>query len=295
MSIEPGIYIPITSDYGFKATFGNETDTLFLRTALQALIKSDVPVRDVQFDKNAFEALTAESRSGIFDLVCTDENGSHFIVEMQVGYAPNFVQRMKFYALHKFNTLVERGNFGYADLPKVYVIALLEKNILPTPDYHTVANLRTEKGEIIDTQMTFITVELAKFEIPLPAIQTNLEKLIYTMKTLDKSPFAEYPDFWDEEWLKRAINELNTRKMTAEERYQFARITAKNAEAIYAEKRREAEAKEKGKAEAVVEVKEMVVLNLLRGSDFDAAKIATLAGVSVEFVEEVRQKMAANP
>jgi hypothetical protein len=48
----------------------------------------------VHFDKNAFEALTIDSRSGIFDLACTDENGSQFIVEMQLGLAPHFVQRM---------------------------------------------------------------------------------------------------------------------------------------------------------------------------------------------------------
>lgn len=73
----------------FKATFGNEADDLFLRTALQALIKSDTPIREVHFDKNAFEALTIDSRSGVFDLSCTDENGSQFIVEMQLGYTPS--------------------------------------------------------------------------------------------------------------------------------------------------------------------------------------------------------------
>lgn len=152
--METGIYIPIISDYGFKATFGNETHSLFLRTALQALIKSETPIREVRFDKNVFEALTVDSRSGIFDLSCTDENGSQFIVEMQMGLAPYFVQRMKFYALHKFNTLVERGAFDYASLPKLYTIAFLEKSILPTTQFHTVANLRSEEGEIIDSQMT---------------------------------------------------------------------------------------------------------------------------------------------
>lgn len=34
----------------FKATFGNEADSLFLRTALQALIKSETPIREVHFD-----------------------------------------------------------------------------------------------------------------------------------------------------------------------------------------------------------------------------------------------------
>ena len=102
------------------------------------------------------------------------------------------------------------------------------------------------------------------------------------MKTLDKTPFAEYPDFWDEEWLRRAIQELNTRSMTAEERYQFARVTAKNAEAIWAEKRKIEEAKE--------EIKTAIVRNALK-MGLPVEQAATLAEVSVDFVEQIRQKM----
>lgn len=89
-----GRFISILSDYGFKATFGNESDTTFLRKALQVLIKSEITIKEVKFDKNAFEALTIDSRSGIFDLSCTDESGNQFVVEMQLGYAPYFLQRM---------------------------------------------------------------------------------------------------------------------------------------------------------------------------------------------------------
>ncbi len=80
--------------------------------------------------------------------------------------------------------MVERGEFDYANLTKIYAIDILAKNILPTANFHTVANLRSEAGEIIDTQMTFITVELAKFNKPVAEIETDLEKLVYTMKTL---------------------------------------------------------------------------------------------------------------
>lgn len=120
---------PIVSDDGLKATFGNEANSLFLRTALQALIQSEVPIREVKFDKNAFDALTTDSRSGIFDISCIDERGNQFIVEMQLGHAPHFVQRMKFYALHKFNTLVERGQFDYANLPRLYAIRAIAPNL----------------------------------------------------------------------------------------------------------------------------------------------------------------------
>ncbi len=273
-------YISLLSDYGFKATFGNEADNLFLRTALQALIKSDTPIRQVQFDKNTFEALTIDSRSGIFDLACTDENGSQFIVEMQLGIAPHFIQRMKFYALHKFNTVVERGTFDYAKLPKIYAIAILAKNILPTETFHTVANLRSEIGEIIDSQLTFITIELAKFDKIVTEIETDLDKLVYTMKTLHNTESTQYPAFWNEEWLKRAIDELDTRKMSPEERAYFARVTAANAEAVNAEKRKIKEAK---KSENLA-VKTETAKNLLSLGLLTVGQIAQTVGVSEDFV-----------
>ncbi|HAK75719.1 MAG TPA: hypothetical protein DCM71_02135, partial [Runella sp.] len=171
------IFIPIISDYGFKATFGNETNTLFLRKALQALIKSTIPIKEVKFDKNTFEGITQDGRSGIFDLACTDENGNHFIVEMQYGDAPYFVQRMKFYTLHKFNAMVKRGKFDYGTLTKIYCVAILMNNILPYKNFHTLANLRSEKAELFDDQMTFVTVELDKFSLQEADCQTDLQKL----------------------------------------------------------------------------------------------------------------------
>jgi predicted transposase/invertase (TIGR01784 family) len=178
------IFIPIISDYGFKATFGNEANTLFLRRALQALIKSEVPIKDVKFDKNTFEGITQDSRSGIFDLACTDENDNHFIVEMQYGDAPNFVQRMKFYTLHKFNAMVKKGKFDYSTLAKIYCVGILANNINPYKHYHNVSNLRNEQGELIDDQMTFVTVELEKFTLQETDCQTDLDTYIYPTDTI---------------------------------------------------------------------------------------------------------------
>ncbi|MCY7359063.1 MAG: Rpn family recombination-promoting nuclease/putative transposase [Rudanella sp.] len=285
--METGVYIPIISDYGFKATFGNEADSLFLRTALQALIKSSTPIREVHFDKNAFEALTIDSRSGIFDLACTDENGTQFIVEMQLGQAPHFVQRMKFYALHKFNTVVERGEFDYANLPKIYAIAILEKTILPTTLFHTVANLRSEQGEIIDSQMRFITVELAKFTKQVTEVETDLDKLVYTMKTLHTTQPTQYPAFWNEDWLRRAIDELDTRKMTPEERAYFARVTAANAEAVKAEKQKIAEAEDRREADVKIEmIKKMLTVSQLSVED-----IANFSNTPTDFVLSIKRNL----
>lgn len=271
-------FIPIVSDYGFKVTFGNTADTLFLCVALQALINSPVPIRQVTFDNTTFAALTHEdSRAGIYDIACTDERGNQFIVEMQLAHAPDFLQRLKFYALHKFNTLVERGDFSYQHLPRLYCIAFLDKSILPGPAYRTVANLRSETGELLDEQLTFILVELAKFDLPASAVQTDLDKLLYTMKSLHQhTEPTQYPTFWNEEWLRRAINELNTRQMSPEERASFARYVARNAEAVKSERRRVAH----------------LVANALRRGKLTVEEIAEDNEVEVQFVLDVQADMA---
>lgn len=195
---------------------------------------------------------------------------------MQLAHAPNFLQRLKFYALHKFNTLVERGSFNYSNLPKIYCIAFLDKAVLPTRSYHTVANLRDEAGEQIDHQMTFIVAELAKFDKSVDTIQTDLDKLLYTMKTLHTvTEPTQYPPFWNEEWLKRAIDELNTRNLSPEERFQFARITAINAEAVNAEKAR----------------LEQSIMKQLRRGKLTIDEIAEDFEVSAELVRTIQQQL----
>jgi predicted transposase/invertase (TIGR01784 family) len=273
------IFIPIISDYGFKATFGNEANTLFLRKALQALIKSEIPIKEVKFDKNTFEGITQDGRSGIFDLSCTDDNDNHFIVEMQYGDAPYFVQRMKFYALHKFNAMVKRGKFDYGTLTKIYCVAILANDILPYSQFHTIANLRNEQGELFDDLMTFITVELDKFTLQEVDCQTDLQKLIYTMKTIHTvTQSTQFPKFWDEEWLKVAIDELDSRKMTPDEKASLEILIARNAEAVNREKR-----------QLQKSVSNLLSLNLLT-----IEQIATSLGTSVDFVKSVQRQLFAS-
>lgn len=276
--IDDQIFIPIISDYGFKVTFGNEANTLFLRKALQALIKSEVPIKEVKFDKNTFEGITQDGRSGIFDLACRDENENHFIVEMQYGDAPYFIQRMKFYALHKFNAMVKRGKFDYGTLTKIYCVAILANNILPYDDFHTLANLRSEKAELFDEQMTFVTVELDKFMLQEIDCQTDLQKLIYTMKTIHTvTQPTQFPKFWDEEWLKVAIDELDSRKMTPDEKASLEMLIARNAEAINKERRQ----------------LQKIIANLLELNLLTVEQIAASAGVSVDFVKSVQRELSA--
>ncbi|QMW03636.1 Rpn family recombination-promoting nuclease/putative transposase [Spirosoma foliorum] len=281
-------FISILSDYGFKVTFGNETDTRFLRRALQALIQSPVTITKVEFIESEIPGLTKDSRSGVYDIACIDETGNQFIVEMQLSKYPDFIQRMKFYSFYRLNTLIRKGKYRFEGLPKIYCIGILAASIFPSiSDYHNVAVLKNEKGELIDDQTTFITIELSKFKKRLAYIQTDLDKLIYTMKTLHKATnLKQFPQFWNEEWLEAAIKELDTRAMTPEKRMAYEMTLSANALAVENENK---------KIQEAINLKniETVTKSLKRGK-LTIEEIAEDSGVSVDFVLEIQRSLAKN-
>lgn len=277
-------FIPLISDYGFKATFGNEANNLFLRKSLQALIQSSVEIEKVTFLPNELNRLTRDGRSGIYDLACQDANGNFFIVEMQLSKYPEFIQRMKFYSLYRFNTLVKKGNYTFEGLPKIYCIGILAESIFTAiVAYHNTAVLRNQNGELIDDQTTFITVELAKFTKPLADIVTDLDKIIYTMKTLHTvTDPSQYPKFWNEEWLQLAISELDKRAMTPEALLDYEMTLSANALAIKNEKKKIEEAEDRVKLLAVTK-------SLQKG--LPAELVAEINDVSLEFVLNIQKKL----
>lgn len=282
-------FISILSDYGFKVTFGNESDTRFLRRALQALIQSPVAIAKVEFIESEIPGLTKDSRSGVYDIACVDEKGNQFIVEMQLSKYPDFIQRMKFYSFYRLNTLIRKGKYRFEGLPKIYCIGILAVNIFPhIADYHNIAVLKNEKGELIDDQNTFITVELAKFRKRLTNVQTDLDKLIYTMKTIHKATKPkQFPQFWNEEWLEAAIKELDTRAMTPEKRMAYEMTISANALAIENENRKIQEAEER--REKAVKT-ETVKKALLKGLDINL--VADIAEVTVDFVINIQKQLS---
>ncbi len=281
-------FISILSDYGFKVTFGNESNTRFLRKALQALINSSIPIKEVTFVQNEMKGLTIDSRSGIYDIACIDENNNHFIVEMQLGDYPEFIQRMKFYALYRFNTFVKKGKYTFENLSKIYCVGILANTIFPNiTDYHNITDLKNQNGELIDDQMVFVTAELDKFKLEESECKSDLEKLIFTMNHLDTiTESTPFPKFWDEDWLNFAIKELDTKAMTPEQHLIYEMTISANALAIKNENKKIQEAENRKELTIKTEsVKRLLELDILTRT-----QIANTIGVSEEFVIQLANK-----
>ena len=313
-------FVSLLSDYGFKVTFGNQHNTLFLRRALQALISSPLPIVAVSFEQTTFEGMTADSRSGLYDLACTDAEGNHFLVEMQVSRYPEFLQRMKFYAFTKFNTLVRRGDFHFASMPRIYCVGILLHTIFPAlASYRQHLNLRNAQGELFDQQMHFITVELAKFDEAAPIV-TDLEKLLHLMKSLHKlRDVQDFPLFYREQWIREAIEELDRTAMTADERMhlemsivrEVAVLDGHQADLAEAREQALAEGLAEGKAEGIAagkaegiaagkaegmaagkaEGEQEIIRLMLRNSGLSVEEIARYTNNTVAYVEEVKNQL----
>ena len=142
-------FISFTSDYGFKITFGNQENTLFLRRSLQALLQLPYPIKEITFARATFVGLHKESRSGIYDIVCVDERNDTFIIEMQ-GVAKNFfLNRLEFYAFHRLDSLVKKGKFDFDIKEKIYGIAFLGTNISETTPYYNTLSWKKDRKSVV--------------------------------------------------------------------------------------------------------------------------------------------------
>ncbi len=88
---------------------------------------------------------------------------------------------------------------------------------------------------------------------------------------------TQYPDFWNEEWLKQAIDKLDIRKMTPEQRLQFARYTASKAEADNSQK-----------ALVIATKTAAIKLGFQHGLPVDL--VATINGVDEELVQKIQRE-----
>jgi hypothetical protein len=103
------------------------------------------------------------------------------------------------------------------------------------------------------------------------------------MKTLHTvTQPIQFPKFWDEEWLKVAIDELDSRKMTPDEKASLEILIARNAEAVKVESKKIQVAEKRVKTETIMNALSM---------GLTVEQSAKLANVSIDFVLSVQKHL----
>ena len=178
------------NDFAFKKIFGSEKnqDILihFLNDVL--LFTEKRPIVSVTFLPTIQDAETAAKKTSIVDVLCKDETGCSYIVEMQVAKSKGFEKRAQYYASKAYSSQAKKGE-QYQDLKEVIFLAIADYVMFPEKKKyksdHVLLDRETYEQDLKDFSFTFI--ELPKFTIPLEKLSSLEEKWCYFFKYADET------------------------------------------------------------------------------------------------------------
>ncbi len=185
-------YINPFTDYGFKRLFEEEPNKDLLLDFLNELLKEEQgKITELKYLKNENLATTELNRKAIFDLYCTNERGEKFIVELQKTKQKFFKDRTIYYSTFPIREQAVIGSDWNFELKKVYTIAILdfvfdEDKKEPNKFRYDVKLTEQETKEVFYDKLTFIYLEMPKFNKEIEELETRFEKWLFVLKNLHK-------------------------------------------------------------------------------------------------------------
>jgi len=158
-------YLDPKNDLTFKRIFGEHPDLLI------GLLNSLMPL-SVDRQIQEIEYLQAEQvpdiigkKNSIVDVKCKDKSGRVFIVEMQMLWTDDFMNRVVFNASKAYVRQLDKG-MGYHLLQPVYTLAILNENFDHKTEnfYHHYSIVNLENTDEVIKGLEFVLIELIKFK-----------------------------------------------------------------------------------------------------------------------------------
>ena len=191
----------------------------------------------------------------IVDVLCQDQHGVQYIVEMQVTATTGFEKRAQYYASKAYSGQLFEGD-DYQKLRDVIFLAITNFTMFPDETAikldHIILNKKTYSHKLKGFSFTFI--ELPKFTKKLEELTSFTEKWYYYLKHAPSTTPEEYEKLVkDFPALQRAYDELKQFSWSEEDLTRYEEITKHdrdNASAWLAQRQK---GKEEGKAEGLEE------------------------------------------
>jgi len=281
-------YFNPRNDVAFKKIFVNHEHLTisFLNSTLR--LEGERKIVKIVFLPTERLPLTAEAKKSILDVLCTDQKGHQYIIEVQNKYMLNYVQRVQHYASHLYSGQLNTAD-NYLELKPVTLLSILNHTIFPDDVNYLSFHHNIEKETKISylNDMSYAFIELPKFNKKLEDLKTTEDYWVFMMK--EAAHLREVPKHAPDE-VKQAYGILEKHKWTRIERlaYEQAKIgLMDDLEAIRTarvEGREEGEqiGLEKGKAEGKIEIAKELIAD-----GMSLKKICKITGLSPEVVQEL--------
>jgi predicted transposase/invertase (TIGR01784 family) len=213
-------YINPFTDFGFKKLFGEELNKDLLLDFLNELLqKEQGKITQINYLKTEQLGDSDVDRKAIFDIYCENERGEKFIVELQKSKQNFFKDRTVYYSTFPIREQAKRANWDY-ELNAVYTIAILDfvfdadKNDKDKFRYDVkLSDIETK--DVFYDKLTFIYLEMPKFNKTIDELETRFDKWLYVIKNLNK--LDRIPDKFREQKFEKLFEIAEIAKFTTEQ------------------------------------------------------------------------------
>ena len=188
-------FLDIKNDVAFKRIFGTEKNKDILIHFLNDMIKfkNNSTIQDVTFLKTVQDPEIAARKTSIVDILCKDECGHSYIIEIQVAKEKGFEKRAQYYAAKAYTSQAQIGG-QYHNLKEVIFLAITDFIMFPNKqDYlcdHIILDKKSYEHDLKDFSFTFI--ELPKFNKTIDQLTTLEHKWCYFLKHAAETSADDY-------------------------------------------------------------------------------------------------------
>ena len=190
------VFINPYTDYGFKTLFGEEKNKHLLISFLNSLLGGLEHITDLTFQNTENLPRGINQRKAIFDIYCTNDQGQHFIVELQKAKQNYFKDRTVFYATFPIQQQAKQGDWDFK-LKAVYCIGILDFVFSDHQDHKEVVHvvqLKNQHHQVFYDKLKFIYLEMPHFNKTLEQLDDSFDRWLYFIKNVNH--LAEIPELF---------------------------------------------------------------------------------------------------
>ena len=298
-------YLDPKTDFAFKKIFRREKNKDLLIGLINSVLGSQLhrPIVDVSIVPTNLDPEIRTKKESYIDVLCHDQDGCQYIIEMQVSKEKGFEKRAQYYASKTFVQQMESGE-KYHHLKQVIFLAFTDYILFPNkPHYkskHITLDKKTQENDLNLISFTF--VELPKFEKQRPQNITQLtleQKFYYFLIHAENSEPNEVEQLiGNHPIIKRAFEELNLSSFTKQELQEYEAFQKYQRDSQMREDRIKQQGKkegiELGKREGKKEgakTREIQIAQGMLAKGMDTKLIQELTGLSTEEFNRLKAEL----
>ena len=219
-----GKYINPFTDFGFKRLFGTEMNKDLLISFLNSLLHNQEEITDITYRNTEQLGSRMLDRKAIFDVYCQNTAGEYFIVEMQKAEQDYFKDRSVFYATFPIRDQAQQGSNWDFKLKGVYTVGILDF-VFPDDEYapdcmhHEVKLMDVEDKHVFYDKLTFVYLEMPKFNKTEDQLETMMDKWLYVLRNLSK--LMERPAALQERVFTRLFEQAEIARFSKNELFDY--------------------------------------------------------------------------